>query len=132
MASNDLVLCTPRCRQHSLIPRQGSLVKLWYLKVWVLAAFGLGFCLGYLAAPWVSDSFLFGPLQYLKAIKVIAWDFRHVSHALQSWSGAPVLSGTSSAGYFIVVGLGYCCSSFLGFSFQVPESVSLAVARSRT
>ena len=132
MAGNDLALDTPRCRQHSLIPRPESLGKLWYFKAWIFAAFGLGFCSGYFAAPWVSDNFLFGPLQYLKAIKVIAWDFRHVSQVLQSWSGAPVLSGTSSAGYFIIVGFGYCCCSLLGLSFQVPEGVSLAVARGRT
>ena len=48
-------------------------------------AFLLGVCVGYVLAPTAQDCSLFAPLNYLRAVKLIAWDFRQVSHMLESW-----------------------------------------------
>lgn len=49
--------------------------------------------------------------QYLWAIKLISWDFRAFSHFLETWTGAPILTGTSGAMYILCAGLGYLFST---------------------
>ena len=76
-------------------------------------AFLLGVCVGYVLAPAAQACSLFAPLNYLRAVKLIAWDFRQVSHMLESWSGLPILTSSSGHIYLGFVGLcGVSCSVF--------------------
>ena len=90
-------------------------------RVWrggLVTAFCLGTCLGYVLAPMAPDCILLAPLNYVRAVKLIAWDFRQVSQVLESWSGFPIFSGCSGLAYLGLFGFCGCCCSVLGLRVE--------------
>ena len=64
--------------------------------LFVLVVFVFGFWFGACVNPWpgAGGSFMPSIVQYVWAIKLIAWDFRYLSHLLETWTGAPILTGS--------------------------------------
>ena len=78
----------------------------------MLVVFVFGFWFGACVNPWpgAGGSFMPSIVQYVWAIKLIAWDFRYLSHLLETWTGAPILTGASGVSYICCIGLGYLIS----------------------
>ena len=80
--------------------------------LFVVVVFVFGFWFGACVNPWpgAGGSFMPSIVQYVWAIKLIAWDFRYLSHLLETWTGAPILTGASGVSYICCIGLGYLIS----------------------